>query len=314
MIKVKICRNYKLPLLERQSPAIDGIWNNLHFSEKHKGEVDFCIILNYPEEDVVVRSNKGGTWLFLQEPPDTKNIFYTNYFKFADRVYSGFGDKVKNGFNETISLPWLIDKSYRELKDLSHTDLNKTDKISWITSNSNMVAGHELRLGFIKFLKEQKFEFDLFGRGFNPIQDKFQALADYKYSIAIENYSGENYWTEKIQDCFLSWTMPVYFGCTNLEKYFPKESFIQIDLNDMGASLEIIREAIEEDRWSKNINAIAEARQLILEKYQLFPYVENLVNEYLEKKTNPVKKKYVIRASGNSFWKEFKTKIRSRFR
>lgn len=312
MIKVKICRNYKLPLLERQSPAIDGIWNNLHFSEKHIGEVDFCIILNYPEEDVVVRSNKGGTWLFLQEPPDAKNIFYTNYFKFADRVYSGFGDKVKNGFNETISLPWLIDKSYQELKDLSHIGLNKTDKISWITSNSNMVAGHELRLGFIKYLKEQRFEFDLFGRGFNPIQDKFQALADYKYSIAIENYSSENYWTEKIQDCFLSWTMPVYFGCTNLEKYFPKESFIQIDLNNMAESLEIIREAIKDDCWSKNINAIAEARQLILEKYQLFPYVENLVNEYLEKNANPLKKKYVIRASGNSFWKEIKTKIKSR--
>ncbi|MBK6951984.1 MAG: hypothetical protein IPH24_08025 [Crocinitomicaceae bacterium] len=129
--------------------------------------------------------------------------------------------------------------------------LIKDRDVSWITSNNNMFSGHEVRLSFIEFLRLEKFEFDLYGRGFNPIDDKFQGLKNYKYSIAAENYSADDYWTEKIQDCFLSWCMPIYYGCTNLEKYFPKESYIQVDLNDRKGSLQIIKEAIKNDLWSK---------------------------------------------------------------
>src|SRR5687768_17715451 len=53
----------------------------------------------------------------------------------------------------------------------------------------------------------------------------------YRYSLAIENFSGPYYWTEKVIDCYLSWTMPLYFGCTNLADYFPAESFVQIDIH-----------------------------------------------------------------------------------
>ncbi|MBK9590965.1 MAG: hypothetical protein IPO32_05465 [Crocinitomicaceae bacterium] len=79
-----------------------------------------------------------------------------------------------------------------------------------------------MRLEFIDYLKENSFDFDLFGRGFNPIEGKLEGLAEFKYSIAIENYSGPDYWTEKIQDAYLSWCMPIYYGCPNLEKYFKK--------------------------------------------------------------------------------------------
>lgn len=108
--------------------------------------------------------------------------------------------------------------------------------------------------------------------------------------------------------------MPIYFGCHNMEKYFPRESYIQVDLNNKKEALEIIREAIREDRWSKNLEAIGESRRLILEKYQLFPYIENLVTDFLKEHPHPKKVKRIIRASGNSFWQEVKLKVRNGFK
>ena len=80
-------------------------------------------------------------------------------------------------------------------------------------------------------------------------------------------------WTEKLADCYLSWTMPIYYGCTNLDKYFPKESFIQIDINSPESSLENLKEKLSKDFWESSLGSIQEARELVLNKYQLFPFL-----------------------------------------
>lgn len=40
------------------------------------------------------------------------------------------------------------------------------------------------------------------------------------FHIAIENTSIKNYFSEKILDCFRSKTVPIYYGCTNIEDFF----------------------------------------------------------------------------------------------
>lgn len=87
-------------------------------------------------------------------------------------------------------------------------------------------------------------------------------------------------WTEKLADCYLSWTMPVYYGCTNLDKYFPKESFIQIDINSPEASLENLREKLSRSFWESSLASIQEARELVLNKYQLFPFLVKRIAEH----------------------------------
>jgi hypothetical protein len=76
--------------------------------------------------------------------------------------------------------------------------------------------------------------------------------------------------------------MPIYYGCTNLGQYFPRESFIEIDIGDANAA-EIIREAVASDRWTRSREAIAHARELVLDRYQLFPFLaEQIGNERRE--------------------------------
>ena len=90
--------------------------------------------------------------------------------------------------------------------------------------------------------------------------------------------------------------MPIYFGCTNIDSYFPEESIIKIDINKPAEAIDIINEAINTDMWGKNIDAIEHSRSLVLEKYQFFPFVSSLISQqphYAQKQSLQRTKKYI---------------------
>ena len=118
--------------------------------------------------------------------------------------------------------------------------------------------------------------FDLFGRGFKPIADKWDGLAPYRYAIAVENHSCPNYWTEKIADCFLAGAMPIYHGATNLEAFFPRNSFIKIDITLPDAPRRVA-EIVASDLAENNRDSIAEARRRVLNEHNLFPRLASLI-------------------------------------
>ena len=67
----------------------------------------------------------------------------------------------------------------------------------------------------------------LFGRGFNEVEYKEEALADYMFSVAIEN--ADDWFTEKILDCFLTGTVPVYYGTPSITKWFNPDGIIYLE-------------------------------------------------------------------------------------
>jgi hypothetical protein len=176
------------------------------------------------------------------------------------------------------ALPWHLLKSYDELKKLGPG--GKENTLSTVTSYRYQLSGHQKRIDFITYLKKKGLHIDHYGKGFRFLENKLNGLYNYKYSIAVENSFFEHYWTEKIADCFLSWTMPIYAGCPNIERYFPLEAMILIDLDDFQLSREIIEDAIFNKTWKKNLDAIATARELVLDQYQFFPFITRLIREY----------------------------------
>lgn len=48
------------------------------------------------------------------------------------------------------------------------------------------------------------------------------------YHIAIENVFLKNWFTEKIVDCFLTRTIPIYIGCENIGEYFNTDGIIHV--------------------------------------------------------------------------------------
>ena len=312
---VRISRNYSFPNLARQTPKMSFVWDGIEFTEEEVDNADFLIILNQPAEDIKCKVREGGVWLMMQEPPAEKNEYFRYHFRFVDRVYSDFKVEGKPNFQEQTGLPWHIGKSYDELIELDLDDLpKKKDKVSWITSTNNMFKGHEKRLNFIDFLKKENFDFDLYGRGFNPIDDKFDGIAPYKYSIAVENYFSRNYWTEKAIDAWLSWSVPIYYGCTNMNDFFPKNSFIQVDLDNPKRSLEIIQDAIKNNFFENHIQEISEARLRILNEYQLFPSLKRRIDEFIAEGNGSKFKNYRIPKSGLTKAESIKKGIRNKFK
>jgi hypothetical protein len=57
-------------------------------------------------------------------------------------------------------------------------------------------------------------------------------LFDSMFHIAIENIPIQDYFTEKILDCFRSYTVPIYVGCKNIEDYFNIDGIIRVNSLD----------------------------------------------------------------------------------
>lgn len=273
----RIIKNYNIPGerdndlgILRQTPGCKGIWGNVQFTCDKVAACDYALVLNFPLTDTAIRCPKEHVWGIIQEPPikelmwlhqgDTKyHVIYTS----DDRLHTN------RHIPTQPAIPWLVNKDYDFL--LTCAIPPKTEKLSWITSNLATYDGHRKRLAFLEFIRK-KIDVHLYGRGFSYIQNKWDGLAPYRYSFAIENFSNAYYWSEKLADCFLAWTMPIYYGCTRIKEYFPPDSMICIDINDPDVIKKILL-ILESDIWERNRQAIAKARELVLQKYQLFPFI-----------------------------------------
>lgn len=297
---VRIVKNYILngdSDFFQQTPNYSGQWGNIQFTEEAVDCCDYLIVLQKPFNDIQVKCKEGNTWLINQEPPTSRNSYFTRSFKYFDKVFSYYNYPHQCLQSIQPVLPWFVRKSYDELSAITKSDLtHKRDDLVWITSNTKILPGHKKRMRFKSFIDDE-IDYNLYGNGFNPIKDKFEGLFPFKYSLAIENHSCKDYWTEKISDSFLSWCLPFYWGASNIEAYFPEKSFIRIDIDRPKETIKVLKEAILKDEWSSRLDAIEEARNLILNEYQFFPFISKMVSEDAEHNKNKRVKEYFIPAN-----------------
>jgi hypothetical protein len=179
--------------------------------------VDHSISLSFDDEN----SLKKYGWLLESKNicPDVVEDIKRNYMHYV-RVF----DAIFTHNQELLSLhkkfkfaplygSWIVEPYLYE----------KNKLVSMICSNKQMCEGHSYRLQWAQKLHDKV---DFYGRGYNEIQTKEEGLADYMFSVAIENASYETYFTEKIQDCFATGTIPVYYGSPDIGKFFNQDGII----------------------------------------------------------------------------------------
>lgn len=271
---VKIERYFKYPDLKRQTPNGAMQWEGFTFTEEAIDECDYLVILEHPGKEFSINVNKDNILHLCQEPPNEISKYRQYANKNVRWIYNQL-DIQKNNILSHGALPWHVDKDFDFLSSLKPEDLQKQNKIVWVTSNQRGSAGHKVRMDFLDRIKSLP-DVHLYGRGINPIDDKWSVLHDSKYAIAYENFQNDHYWTEKIIDCYLSYTMPLYFGCNKIDDFFPKDSYIQLDPQDRHIEL-FLKELIASRKWEQSLDAIAQARQSILQEYQLFPFLCNQI-------------------------------------
>lgn len=298
MINVKITTDTDWPII-KQTPGRSGDWGNYRFLINDDTEkCDYWFVLYGLKKTVQAICSKEKVFFLDGEPSSIKTYEQKFLKQFAailtvkKNVYKGV-----NVINCQPGAPWMIGEHYDEntqewsnvhTKDYDElfsmlNSQKKTKLLSVISSNKSMCIGHKLRLEFIESLKKHfGSQIDIYGRGIRTFSDKWDVIAPYKYHIVIENDNGEDYFTEKLSDCFLSESFPLYYGCNNIEEYFLHQSMARIDIHDADKSIETIENAIKNNYYERYHSDIITAKKLVLDKYNMFPnlisFIETIAN------------------------------------
>ena len=305
---IKIVRYYSYPDIKRQTPGQKLVWKDFTFTEDEVDECDYLVILDYPKSDFEVKVSPDNIIHLCLEPPNEISKYRQYANKQVNIIYSQIAT-CKNTILSHGALPWHIDQNFDFLSSLEYNALKKTNQIIWITSNQKTSKGHLSRMKFLETIKELP-EISLYGRGINPIDDKWEVLSSSKYAIAYENFNNPYYWTEKISDCFLSYTLPLYFGCTDISRYFPQNSYIQFDPKDKHIDL-FFKELLKSEKWQNCLEALTEARELVLSKYQLFPFLYDQISAMQAAKgVNGKKPKLHKFKGGDAYFDNYPLKVK----
>jgi hypothetical protein len=176
--------------------------------------------------------------------------------------------------------------------------MTKTKKLGAILSNADTQKYHRDRLEWLKrFTDSSPVDFNLHGRiipstenmkkyyrgvcgswdprgaassgGNDHMSGKEEVLAEHEFMLEFDA-TGENYFSERIADCLLMWASPIYYGGRNLHKYLPPECFSYLDINGNGDDVKAI---MNSNLYQSKLQYISEARDLLLNKYQIWPRV-----------------------------------------
>ena len=245
-----------------QTPKKEGIWKDI-VGVTDMGEADYYIVLEgyngkLPQENTI----------FIKREPTFIRQYKSDYNHVID-------------WNDTnCGITWWVNKSYDEFKAMSYPE--KTKKVSCVVSSK-----HTHRANYVKSIFNGDSSIDLYGRGHNktiygdnykgPLdydgKCKLRGLIDYEYSVVLENSQQTNYFTEKLADALLSWTVPLYWGCPNIIDLFPKNSYHVINTNH-DKPIDEIKELINKPI---DLEALGKARNLILEEYNIWEVINKKI-------------------------------------
>lgn len=128
----------------------------------------------------------------------------------------------------------------------------KTKNFSIISSSKNFLPGHQMRHLIVKGAGNK---IDSYGTGYKPILNKIEGLKDYRYHFVIENSRRDYYFTEKLIDCLVTGTVPIYWGCPSISKFFNPEGFIIFtELSELKEKLKLCTE----ENFASKTNIIKE--------------------------------------------------------
>lgn len=279
----------------RQTPKELGHWGNYIFLVNTEDEeCDVWVVFENITTAETARCAPENVIFITGEPVTIKtyNKDFLSLFNYA--ITTNRELEHPNLIFSQTAIPWWVglkydakaqrfadeySKTYDELYQMEK--VKKTKLISVICSDKTMTEGHQKRIRFVNALKE-KFgdQMDVYGRGVNTFSDKWDVIAPYKYHIIMENSFIDDYFTEKLSDSYLAESFPFYYGCPNLEKYFNTDAFLRIDVDDVDGSIATIEQAITNNLYTKQYQAIKQAKDKVLNEYNIFPMIVRFIEDH----------------------------------
>lgn len=172
-----------------------------------------------------------------------------------------FDDRILNNCDNaqflTLAHSWLQPDQYTITKE-------KKFEIAHLAGALKKAPGHLLRHEIL----ERENEFKLPTKFFHTYGERYdiekarigreEVYSTSQYNVAIENFHKRGWFTEKLIDCFLLKTIPLYWGCSNIGDFFNKEGIIEFgDVDD----LIYITSQLDEKYYQSKLKYIEENHQ-----------------------------------------------------
>ena len=156
---------------------------------------------------------------------------------------------------------------------MHHNSKNKI--LSHLFSDKKNTSGHRLRHSVSQLLSHKYPGLcDQFGLGVGKfVENKHETLVNYMFAFAIENTRYDFYFTEKLLDCFISGTIPIYWGPPSITKFFDIRGVLSFSDSNQ---LQMILSQIQKDP----INLYQKLYPWALINYQLslnYLYLDDLI-------------------------------------
>jgi hypothetical protein len=175
-------------------------------------------------------------------------------------------------------LPYYVGGSMLKMDEKLRFE-EQSNGISFVLSSKRITSGHKFRHRIAsKFSK--KFKITQYGSGINHFVDRHIPYSSYQYSIVVENGKNSHLFTEKLIDCVLHKTIPIYWGGSKVLELFDARGILYF--NNMYELNEILTD-IKEGRIVPNFEAIEINQKIALNfiSKELNLYKSLLNNGYL---------------------------------
>jgi len=283
---VRIFAFYDVPAqaFDRQLPA--------SFAENEKsvkifvnqsGEADLAIVIGFAGLGSWVKCRPDRVYKVVNEP--WHQGIFSRYIRRHSKCFSTvFTPHLQHDLDPRVkrwpgNLEWHLKSDFDSLLELAPA--RKTKQISTVMSTKSHLRGHKERLEFISRAEKEIEALERFGRGTQrEIATKEEGLEDYRYSFALENSQQPDYFTEKLYDCLLTWTVPIYSGAPNLNQIFPAEAFVQIDISDTVGAIEKVKAIIADPSdYQNRLPALRQAREMLLSELGFHGFLKHLIRD-----------------------------------
>lgn len=273
-IKTQMTNNTVMPELINQTMQpiqIKGYIPGYGPNSRHTFTRQFPLKITISSDTVETDPDADFRILMQSEPP---NLF----IKFCQMVHDNHRnfDLVLSYDDRNLVLPnakefcpvgtWVSDD----------IQLDKKNQISFLMSSKINGEAYRMRFKIKKRLEKVTSlgPFELKWHRSPPIYpNKDDFFRHAKFNIACENQIMNNMYTEKLLDCFKTFTVPIYYGCANIEKYFNPKGIIRFNSIE---EFDRIVESLHPDMYE-------EMRPYMEENYNLAkPYWEKTVYERIE--------------------------------
>lgn len=281
MLRIKLTTNFPDWPLARQTPGCSRAWKDCRFfiDDHDVDECDLWVVYGGMSTPESVSCPEGRTLLITAEPATVHEYHPTFTAQFDTVITSQPRLRHPRRLLLQQGFPWHAGVGRDEQNRINHDydsfaridTLSKPRLLSVICSDKKMVPAHRQRLRFVEKLRDHFGDrIDVFGRGHQPISDKWDAIAPYRYHIALENDRTDHFWTEKLADAYLGLAYPIYFGSSNIEHYFPRDALTAIDIYRPAEAIDVIEMVLQHDWYAERLPAIQRAKHLVLDRYNVF--------------------------------------------